>query len=75
MEREATWTQRNEAIQDSLIQRAFQMNPVRVLCLIYFGNPYLMYFFTYVETALLKMPYFTVILFDDKYKNMEDGQI
>lgn len=31
--------------ENSLIQRAFQMNPVRVLCLIYFGNSHLMDFF------------------------------
>ena len=30
--------------EDSLVQRAFQMNPVRVSCLIYFGNSHLMYF-------------------------------
>lgn len=30
---------------NSLIQLAFQMNPARVLCLIYFGNSHLMYFY------------------------------
>lgn len=49
--------------ENSLILRAFQMNPVRVLCLIYFGNSHLIYFFTYVQTALLLIAYFRAVFY------------
>lgn len=60
--------------QNSLILRAFQMNPVRVLCLIYFGNLHLIVvfwfffvcFFTYTNCIVTDV-IVQLYLFADKY--------
>lgn len=56
------------SIENSLVQSAFQMNPVRVLCLIYFGNSHLMYFFLHMyKPHCYRCHISEQFLFTDKY--------